>query len=58
MFYEGIQEPLCTQQQLTCYFKMLSSVNFATLPEMSGREPETDFSPKRMPALKGGAGRS
>lgn len=28
------------------YFKMLSSVSFATLPQMSGREPETDFSPK------------
>lgn len=40
------------------YFKMLSSVSFATLTEMSEREPETDFTPKRMPVLKGGAGRS
>lgn len=40
------------------YFKLLSSVSFTTLPEMSGQEPKTDFSPKRTPALKGGAGRS
>ncbi|XP_009329384.1 PREDICTED: radial spoke head protein 9 homolog [Pygoscelis adeliae] len=41
------------------YFKMFnsdaanSSVNFSTLPETSGREPEFDFSPKGMPALTG-----
>ena len=41
------------------YFKMFnsdaanSSVSFSTLPETSGREPEFDFSPKRMPALTG-----
>lgn len=41
------------------YFKMFnsdaanSSVSFSTSPEMSVREPEFDFSPRKMPALMG-----